>query len=118
MVSLLCHPIVILFLIVDFKSDPNKTTADNISVYLEKKNITNIHQFEAKPKFTTVNTGPQIKPVSEGVININYIPDQNVIKTVNPDLVKDEDASDEDSDLDVFVIIFELIVGGTKSCPS
>ncbi len=39
------------YITIDFKSDPNKTTADNINVYLEKRNI---NSYDVKPKFTTI----------------------------------------------------------------
>ena len=92
---------------LDFKSDPNKTTADNINVYLEKRNIP-LHEVN-KPKFTTVNTK------SEGVININYIPEHIATTTINAQSSKNhtlsqniisenDEASDSDSDLDVFVL--------------
>lgn len=120
----------ILFLFalrLDFKSDPNKTTADNIHAFLEKKNINTIYE-HTKPKFTTINTVPQIKPsISEIPVNINSNYAQEQEKRDSHAMVKDEDLSDVDSDLDVFVrkfgisnqfviiILIYIFIGGTKS---
>jgi hypothetical protein len=68
---------------------------------LEKKNINIPHYEQTKPKFTTISTVPQIKPsTTENAVNINYLPEQT---TGNQNLVKNENLSDVDSDLDVFV---------------
>lgn len=73
---------------------------------MEKKNINTIYE-HTKPKFTTINTVPQIKPsISEIPVNINnsnsnYAQEQE--KRDSLAMVKNEDLSDVDSDLDVFV---------------
>ena len=97
----------------DFKSDPNKTTAENINAFLEKKN-NNIHNFDPKPKFATINTSSQIKTVEQGAISAGITSGGSNLININPvvslvkqeQLVKNEDNSDVDSDLDVFVRIY------------
>ncbi len=102
----------------DFKSDPKRTTQDNINAFLEKKN-NNVHSFDSKPKFATINSG-QTRVLDVGnvtnintiagnytspptnMININAIPNIGAIKSEEE--IKNGESSDADSDLDIFVL--------------
>jgi hypothetical protein len=66
--------LIIFYFSLDFKSDPNKTTKDNVNLYLEKKNhlnmaginpfpqdFYNINGLSNKPKFATIQSGIPIK---------------------------------------------------------
>ncbi len=82
-------------LISGFKSDPGKTTADNINAFLKK----NYQNEIGVPKFTTINHR-QIQHEIYAPQNNNII-DSSMNKQLGEEKI--EERSDVDSDLDVFV---------------